>query len=81
MTSPGLTDYVPIEAKIFEDSIIKKNNELLWMDASSRGFTSIEINKNEIVAKYNFIKTIYGKNSSIKKFKKFKISKNYEIKA
>ena len=80
VTSPGLTDYVPIEAKIFEDSIIKKNNELLWMDASSRGFTSIEINKNEIVAKYNFIKTIYEKNSSIKKFKKFKISKNYEIK-
>ena len=81
VTSPGLTDYVPIEAKIFENSIIKKNNELLWMDASSRGFTSIEINKNEIVAKYNFIKTIYEKNSSIKKFKKFKISKNYEIKA
>ena len=51
------------------------------MDASSRGFTSIEINENEIVAKYNFIKTIYEKNSSIKKFKKFKISKNYEIKA
>ena len=81
VTSPGLTDYVPIEAKIFEDSIIKKNSELVWMDASSRGFTSIEINKNEIVAKYSFIKTIYEKNSSIKKFKKFKISKNYEIKA
>ena len=27
------------------------------MDASNRGFTSIEVSKKEIVAKYNFIKT------------------------
>ena len=79
VTSPGLTDYIPIDVGIFEDSIVKKNNELFWMDASNRGFTSIEISKKEIVAKYNFIKTIYEKNSSIKEFREFKIAKNYEI--
>ena len=81
VTSPGLTDYIPIDIEIFEDSIVKKNNELFWMDASNRGFTSIEINKKEIVANYNFIKTIYEKNSSIKGFREFKIAKNYEIEA
>ena len=81
VTSPGLTDYIPIDVGIFEDSIVKKNNELFWMDASNRGFTSIEISKKEIVAKYNFIKTIYEKNSSIKEFREFKIAKNYEIEA
>jgi alkaline phosphatase D len=81
VTSPGLTDYIPIDVEIFEDSIVKKNSELFWMDASNRGFTSIEISKKQIVTKYNFIKTIYEKNSSIKEFKEFKIAKNYEIEA
>ena len=81
VTSPGLTDYIPIDIKVFEDSIVKKNNELFWMNASNRGFTSIEISKKEIIAKYNFIKTIYEKNSSIKELREFKITKNYEIEA
>ena len=51
------------------------------MDASNRGYTSIKISKKQIVTKYNFIKTIYEKNSSIKEFKEFKIVKNYEIEA
>ena len=51
-----------------------------WMP-QIRGFTSIEISKKEIITKYNFIKTIYEKNSSIKEFKEFKIAKNYEIEA
>ena len=51
------------------------------MDASNRGFTSIEISKKQIVTKYNFIKTILEKDSSIKEFKEFKITKNYEIQA
>ena len=36
-------------------------------------------NHKNIEVSYNFIKTIYEKNFSIEKFKKFKISENYEI--
>ena len=79
VTSPGLTDYIPVDPRTIEESIVKRNSEVFWMNAANRGFVSIEVNHKNIEVSYNFIKTIYEKNFSIEKFKKFKISENYEI--
>tara|TARA_B100001029_G_C15063933_1_gene461550 strand:+ start:6937 stop:8532 length:1596 start_codon:yes stop_codon:yes gene_type:complete len=79
VTSPGLTDYIPVDPRTLEESIVKRNSEVFWMNAANRGFVSIEVNHKNIEVSYNFIKTIYEKNFSIEKFKKFKISENYEI--
>ena len=81
VTSPGITDLLNLNEGKFVESIIKINKELQWMDPSNRGFLSLEIQEDSILATFNYIKELDKINSKIKSSKSFVIrQKNLALK-
>tara|TARA_B100000287_G_scaffold304342_2_gene287511 strand:- start:3374 stop:4990 length:1617 start_codon:yes stop_codon:yes gene_type:complete len=71
VTSPGITDILNLNAKEFVRNIVKINKELLWMEPINRGFLSLNIKKDSIVATFNYIKDLDKISPIIKSSKSF----------
>ena len=74
VTSPGITDVLKLDEEGFTKSIVQINKELKWMDPSNRGFLTLDITKDSILAKFHFMKELEKINSEIKSFRSFVIS-------
>ena len=73
VTSPGITDVLKLNEGEFTNSIIKMNKELKWMDPSHRGFLTLDISKEFILAKFYYIKELEEINPEIEFSRSFKI--------
>ena len=73
VTSPGITDVLNLNEREFVESIIEINKELQWMDPVNRGFLSLNVKKDSILATFNFIKELDKINPKIKSSESFAI--------
>ena len=73
VTSPGITDVLNLNEREFVESIVAINKELQWMDPTNRGFLSLDIKKDSILATFNYIKELDKINPKIKSSKSFVI--------
>lgn len=73
VTSPGITDVLNLNEREFVESIIEINKELQWMDPANRGFLSLDVKKDSILATFNFIKELDKINPKIKSSESFVI--------
>ena len=73
VTSPGITDVLNLNEREFVENIVEINKELQWMDPTNRGFLSLEIKEDSILATFNYIKELDKINPKIKLSKSFVI--------
>jgi len=76
VSSPGITDAIKIDKKQFADEIVQINSELTWMDPEHRGYLTLEFGKDQMEAKFNFIKELQKVDSTISSTQIFKVQKN-----
>ena len=80
VTSPGITDAIKIDKNLFTKEIIEMNQELTWMNASNRGFLTLECEQDKILASFHFIKELGKIDPTIAFTQSFKIqNKDLEI--
>lgn len=73
VTSPGIKDVLNLNEREFVESIVEINKELQWMDPTNRGFLSLDIKKDSILAAFNYIKELDKIDPKIKSLKSFLI--------
>ena len=76
VSSPGITDAIKIDKKQFADEIVEMNSELNWMDPEHRGYLTLEFKKDQMEAKFNFIKELQKVDSTISSTQIFQVQKN-----
>ena len=76
VTSPGITDVLNINKKMYTEQIIAINKELKWMDPSHRGFLTLECDKDKILAIFHFINEIKKIDARIASSTTFNIQKD-----
>jgi alkaline phosphatase D len=76
VSSPGITDAIKIDKKQFADEIVQMNAELNWMDPEHRGYLTLEFGKDQMEAKFNFIKELQKVDSTISSTQIFQVQKN-----
>jgi alkaline phosphatase D len=76
VSSPGITDAIKIDKKQFADGIVEMNSELNWMDPEHRGYLTLEFKKDQMEAKFNFIKELQKVDSTISSTQIFHVQKN-----
>ena len=76
VSSPGITDAIKIDKKQFADEIVQMNAELTWMDPEHRGYLTLEFGKDQMEAKFNFIKELQKVDSTISSTQIFQVQKN-----
>ena len=69
-------DAIKIDKKQFADEIVEMNSELNWMDPEHRGYLTLEFKKDQMEAKFNFIKELQKVDSTISSTQIFQVQKN-----
>lgn len=61
VSSPGMEEYLPVDATILKDSIMAKSPELKFLESEHRGWLELTISTEAVRADFRFITTVRDK--------------------
>ncbi|TNE62157.1 MAG: alkaline phosphatase [Alphaproteobacteria bacterium] len=65
VSSPGIETYLPTPAEIVENAFLKASPELVYLDASHRGWLEMDISADKLVAQWLFVSTVLDRDYDV----------------